>query len=412
MILSITVVLCGTSADNWSFVRRRLELFNRDVNVQEENQWLPNSAKIGRGYNLAKGAPVCYTGSCQMSGFARPIFQLNYTQPTTGSCINKLIPENVDVDCLPSTDISSSTEIISTLRQLQESTMKGIDITTEVSGGFGPFSTSFSYTHSEQTRSMIDTIIKENSTVLFTTLKISWVRLSLFEPKIDLTDNFRFVIQHMPCCDYNAAVEEYVRKYIINYFGYAYVHDLLLGGIAQQRIVISEAGRSKLEKNGWTMSDEASISFSAGQIFSAALKIKTTDNYDKAKLDTFSKYSQQSSVTTLGGDISLQSFEEWSKTIKTNPIIVKFGVSLIFDLLTSYRFPTDPKIGFKAQLIRTATEMYLLNPLYCFNQCTDATHGTCIDSGYFQFGTCKCYNGWTGLDCSSQIEEKGILVYH
>ncbi|CAF0764212.1 unnamed protein product [Adineta ricciae] len=407
MFLPIYIFIAISSAavdDQWAFVRRRLELSSRTVNIEGNDAWLPNSGKIGCGYNLARGSPVCYTSDCQMNGFGRPVFALEYTKRSVGSCDERLIPDNVNLDCFPSTDSTSNTEVISTLHQLQVSTTKGIDTQTSVSGGFAGYSASFSYAHSEQTRSMIDTIVKEKSTVLFTTLKTSWVRLSLFEPKMNLSDDFHFVIEHVPCCELNKSSEEYIRRYIIDYFGYAYVHDMLLGGVAQQRIVITQSDRSNLEKNGWTVSNEASMSAAARQIFSTSVKVKTTETYDKEKLDTFSRYTRQDRVTTLGGDIILQSFEEWSKTVKTNPVIIKFGVSLIFDLLTNKHFPNDSDIVRKSQLIQKVIEKYLINPLYCYNQCTHPSHGTCIDSGYFQFGVCECHNGWTGLDCSTEVD--------
>ena len=406
LIVVITTVSAATGNDKWLFVRRRLESSSRSIDDRGNSQWLPNGDKSGRGYNPAQGSPVCYTGDCQMNGFARPIFRLNYTKRTVGSCVDLFIPENVDIDCLSSTDSTSSTEVISTLRQFQESITKGIEIRTDASASFAGFSASFSYAHSQQTRSMVDTLVKESSTVLFTTLKISWVRLSLFEPKLQLSEDFRFVIENMPCCLFDAPVEEYVRMYIIGYFGYTYVNDLLLGGIAQQRTIITQSDRVNLQSNGWGESDEASLAVAATQIFSAAIKVKVTETFDQQKLEKFSRYTKQGRVTTLGGDISLQSFEDWSKTVKANPTIIKFGISLIFDLLTKQRFPNDPNITMKARLIQTTVEKYLLNPVYCYNQCTHPSQGTCVDSGYFRFGTCQCQNGWKGLDCSTETDDQ------
>ena len=211
----------------------------------------------------------------------------------------------------------------------------------------------------------------------------------------------------MPCCESDASVEEYVRSYIIGYFGYAYVNDLLLGGIAQQRTIITESDRTNLQKNGWSDMNEAGLRVAATQIFSAEIKVKATQTYDQEKLEKFSRYTKQGRVTTLGGDISLQSFEDWSKTVKSNPTIIKFGISWIFDLLNNQRFPNDPNITMKARLIQTAIEKYVQNPIYCYNQCTHPSQGTCVDSGYFRFGTCQCQNGWEGLDCSKETDHEG-----
>ncbi len=69
--------------------------------VLNSSNWLENSNKIGIGYNPMYGSPVCYSGNCQMKGFRRSIFKLNYIQTPTGSCTQKLIPENVELQWGP-----------------------------------------------------------------------------------------------------------------------------------------------------------------------------------------------------------------------------------------------------------------------------------------------------------------------
>ena len=109
----------------YSRIQRYMSVQPR-ARVLSDEETLPNSNKIGRGYNLLTGNPVCYTGTCQMEGFTRPVFELNYNRKAQGTCTKALIPENVDLDCLPSVEIQAGTEIISTLEQLQKSTMSGI----------------------------------------------------------------------------------------------------------------------------------------------------------------------------------------------------------------------------------------------------------------------------------------------
>jgi hypothetical protein len=52
-------------------VRNYLRKFDTTPRVLQTTQWLENSNKIGFGYNLLSGSPVCYTGECQMAGFTR-----------------------------------------------------------------------------------------------------------------------------------------------------------------------------------------------------------------------------------------------------------------------------------------------------------------------------------------------------
>ncbi|CAF4729344.1 unnamed protein product, partial [Rotaria sp. Silwood2] len=158
--------------------------------------------------------------------------------------------------------ITATTESISTLDELKESTKKGI----EFSGSLSIFENSFSYSHSTQTRSMIDTIVQMNSTVYFTRATISQTRLSAFEPLLELSDQFRYVIDNMPCCKESSELDQYIQEFIIDYFGLVYVKDLILGGIAQQKIVISEENRKNLRENGFTTTDQAELKAAAASI--------------------------------------------------------------------------------------------------------------------------------------------------
>ena len=372
----------------YSRVHRYMSVQAR-TKARSDGETLPNSNKIGRGYNLLTGNPVCYTGTCQMEGFARPIFELNYNRKAQGTCTKTLIPESVDLDCLPSVEIQAGTEIISTLEQLQKSTMSGI----QVSAGAKYQMASFSYSHSTQTSYMIDQLVKSNTEVIYTTAKVSVIRLSMFEPMMNLTSQFRYVIENLPCCNYT---EDETRKYIFdfmfNYFGYAFVTDLMLGGIAQQNMYINKSEVKTIEQKGFSTSNEAKVEFYA------SLGMKTQSSVNETRHNEFMRYVKKTYATTLGGDISIQTFADWSKTVKTDPIIIKFGVKLMFDLLTVKRFPNDPNIRIKKELIESALEKYIKNPIYCYSNCSH--NGQCKPSGYFQFGECQCNDGWTGLDCS------------
>ncbi|CAF4927865.1 unnamed protein product [Rotaria socialis] len=377
-------------------VKRYLLLSPRLVD-SDDTQWLPNSGKIGVGYDLVKGSPVCYTGQCQMEGFRQPVFKLDMTKRAEGSCTNKFIPKNVNLDCLSSTQITANTESITTLDQLMENTKRNIDFSLSMEG----FGNSFSYSHSHETRSMIDTIIQSNSTVYFTRATITWVRLSAFTPLLELSDQFRYVIDNMPCCNQSHELDQYIQEFIIEFFGIMYVKDLLLGGIAQQNIIVSEENQKNLRMNGFTTAHQAELKIAAASIFSASTKLSMTEQIDQTRLNTFKKFSQQNSIITLGGGVSMQSIEEWSKTVSSNPTIIKFGIAPIIDLLTARRFPQDVKITSKRELIRRVLEIYLTNQLFCYNNCSQ--HGLCVATKYFGFGQCLCDRAWSGIDCSIAV---------
>ena len=93
-----------------------------------------------------------------------------------------------------------------TFQQVKESITQKPDIST--GARYDAFS--FSYKNSQQASYMIDKMVQENVTTMFTTAQIAYVKLSMFEPSMELSDNFRYVID--------------------------YISDLLLGGIAQQNL--------------------------------------------------------------------------------------------------------------------------------------------------------------------------------
>jgi hypothetical protein len=179
---------------------------------------------------------------------------------------------------------------------------------------------------------------------------------------------------------------------LFNYYGYAFVTDLMLGGIAQQNMYISKSEVITIEQKGFSTSNEANVEFYA------SLGMKQQSSVNETRHSEFMKYVKKTYTTTLGGDTSIQTFADWSKTVKTNPIIIKFGVKLIFELLTAKRFPSDPNIVNKKALIESALDKYIENPVYCYSNCS--ANGQCKPSDYFQFGKCQCNDGWTGLDCS------------
>ncbi|CAF4111584.1 unnamed protein product, partial [Rotaria sp. Silwood1] len=180
-----------------------------------------------------------------MEGFAQRVLKLNYIQQPQGACTSKLIPEHVYLDCLPSTEVEARTEIIDTLQQLQESMMKGVEITGDVKY----LKHSFSYKYSSQTRYMIDNLVKTNSEVLYTTAKVSYVKLWAFTPFLNLSDPFRYVIENLPCCNFNDTdVEKYINENIFAYCGFSYTWTVMLGGIAQQNMFIDKLQLATIEQ--------------------------------------------------------------------------------------------------------------------------------------------------------------------
>lgn len=240
--------------------------------------------------------------------------------------------------------------------------------------------------------------------------------MALFEPQMELSDQFRYVMDNMPCCEENDAdIEEYITDYIFDYFGFTYVTSLVLGGIAQANIFISREAKERLEQNSIQIQHQGRIAFdlAMGTNTSAALGIgvSVTNAKNDAKYNSFSKEIIANHITTFGGTPNLVSFPEWSKTVSSNPAIIKIKLRDIFRLITNARFPNDPLITNKSKLIEKTLEKYLTNSTYCYNKCgNDGARGDCIPTGHFQFGICKCKEGWTGVDCENPIVKQPKIL--
>ena len=226
----------------------------------------------------------------------------------------------------------------------------------------------------------------------------------MFEPFINISDKFRYVIDQLPCCELDDAeiAEKYIHDYILEYFGYSYVSTLMLGGVALQNIFIDSSNASSLEQKGIDKKHEAQVEFFG------KFHVKDNNINDDEKHKIFMKSVKEFYSTFLGGDPSLSSMEDWSKTVKNGPVIIKFGIKYIFDLLNKRRFPDDSQIDNKSKLIERVLNSYIASPTYCYGNCSG--NGVCVDTGYFQFGTCKCKDGWSGIDCSVPITRPSVLA--
>ncbi|CAF3044611.1 unnamed protein product [Rotaria sp. Silwood2] len=394
-------------------VRKYLQQSDSTTRSLRNPDWLINSNKIGFGYNLLAGSPVCYTGACQMDEFTRSIFKLNYSSPVPGSCTDKFVPNNVELDCLPSGTQTVNSEVVDTIENLHASISNKVDISTGAKfRGVG-----FSYTRSKETRHMLDNIINKHRTSILTAVEISYAKLSMFEPKMELSDNFRYVIDNIFCCEEDDPMtEEYVKDFIFDYFGVAYVTSILLGGVAQQNIFIDREAKEKLERNSIQIKHQAVVSFdlSMGSNIGNSFNVgpTVTNGVSDANYNMFKKEVKSMSNTKLGGVPDLTSFAEWSKTVSDNPVIIKLKVRDIFRLFTKHYFPDDPMITNKSKLIEKIFEKYITSSVYCDNNCGgNDTYGTCQPTGFFQYGVCQCKPEWTGSDCKTAVIQHHKILH-
>jgi hypothetical protein len=230
---------------------------------------------------------------------------------------------------------------------------------------------------------------------------------------MQLSDNFRYVIENMPCCEHDDAdIEEYVHDFIFNYFGFTYITSIMLGGVAQENILINRVIHEQMQTNGVNTQHQAQLSFQMK--FGVSASTTLTNAEETNKFNSFMSQVQSTTATTLGGNPHLTTLPEWSRTVPSNPVVVQFTIRDIMRLLTKRHFLNDPFILTKSLLIKSILEKYLKSiPTYCYNDCggNNGSHGTCISVGHFQMGNCSCKPQWTGLDCSVPNIKKNRVLH-
>lgn len=143
-----------------------------------------------------------------------------------------------------------------------------------------------------------------------TQIEISLMELTAFDLKMKLSDDFKFVIDMLPCCDENDLdTQEYILTNIFDFFGYTYVSNMLLGGIAQQLITMSRASKDNLVSQGVSITHEAKVSFDAG-LYGGELGVSTNDTEKTDNQKKFQSEVKTSDTYILGGDIQLETFAE------------------------------------------------------------------------------------------------------
>ena len=379
---------------NYAQLKTRVEnrLYNK-MRRFSDTYSLPNSDLIGMGYDPVQGSPVCFTGACQMDGFKQSVFDLKYTSSKPGSCLNLSVPDNVQLLCLPGAELNADTEEISSITHLQETTLKRIDVSVNPTGWGRLFGLFASYGSSDQTTYMSDLILEKNLSLFYTAAEIGFVKLTMFEPKMELSDNFRFVIDNMPCCDLDSDVNDYITSYIFDYFGFAFISELILGGVIQEIVSIDSERLSDLKTRG--LQTEHSVS--AGFFVKTGIDYKTNDTITIQ--EEFRRTVTSTKISQLGGDPAKMSepIVNWIKTIPDNPAVIHLKIKFLSDLITSRRFPNDTNIAAKLTLINHALDDYIvsLKAKFCTRNCSGKERGTC-EFGDLMVPICKCQPKYTG----------------
>ncbi|CAF1068763.1 unnamed protein product [Didymodactylos carnosus] len=356
-------------------------------------QNLVNSDSIGRGYNPFHGSPICFTKECETVSFGAAIFELDLEkEPAHARCAptTKLIPKNTEFQCQTSTDHSSHVNIIHSLDDLKKQT----EVAYKQSGTATLKQITASYNASAEIKYMVDNILTRNLTFLSTKVTVSLGTLKMHEDYMKLTKTFQDAIIGVPYTDSQETIDHYVHEKIFNKFGFTYLHTLELGGMAVENIFISSANATHLVGTGVELSLGSKVSF--GEKFGSEQSLRV--GYSETKKQEFAKHIKEHYTKNYGGTTGILTLEEWSKSVINNPVVIKFTLNDIFDLLTKNRFPNDSNLDAKKKAIRESLDRYLSKPTICLGKCL--VHGKCVVKDHFNVGECQCDKGWSGYDCS------------
>jgi hypothetical protein len=153
-----------------------------------------------------------------------------------------------------------------------------------------------------------------------TTGVVTYYKLSMFEPRMELSDNFRYIIDQLRDVNLNEEDLDGFINDFIDYFGITFVNEIQLGGLAAETLFKQTKEISAQQVDGQGSSHSANINF--------FIKFdgNYSSSYNKTQHDQFMSTVEESSITKLGGDPSVQTLNEWIKTVPSNPAILHFAI--------------------------------------------------------------------------------------
>lgn len=195
---------------------------------------------------------------------------------------------------------------------------------------------------------------------------------------------------------------------------------LMTGGVAQVLTTIEQTQMAKLEQDGYETSKEV------GGSFLVSFGKKESEEYDRERYRNFTRYTKNIQATIMGGEPfdviqeenekenpsdcsqSSSKLAEWMRSISHNPIVIRFNMVPIINLLNSQRFPSDPWIAQKRAAMQVTLDKFASGrQVRCIRDCSG--HGDCVQmssgssSGLFNLGSCKCDEGFVGAACATPL---------
>ena len=302
-----------------------------------------NIGYLGDAYNILIGNPKGTKGEVDLGFLGANIFHFTYNQNLTTSDGKYLIPDNTTVNAIDSCSFDFSSSTNTDTKSYMDSLKVHVD--ADFSGWGASFSASGDYQDVQSST--------QNSETVFISSHAECQSYGASIGNASLTQGFKNAVSKLPSkYDY----EQY-RKFIVEW-GTHVASSLIMGG--------RYGFRSEFTTENYTslVSSNFSIKASAGYSASYSINANVGTDVEKEQADKFEESRKSVDIFQAGGlppTSGNGSTTDWIKTVKDNPIPVKYNLVETSTFLYSQYFPNDTHIDSKREMWRQAAMEYCEN---------------------------------------------------
>ena len=301
---------------------------------------LNNIGYVGDTYNILLGNPKTTTGEVDPGFVGANIFQFTYNQNLTTSDGKYLIPDNTTINAIDSCSFTFSSSTTTDTKSYMDSLKVHVD--ADFSGWGASFSASADYkdVHSST----------QNSETVFISSHAECQSYGASINGAPLAQGFKVAV-------YNLSVTNDTQQYVgfIKTWGTHVASSLIMGGRYGYRSSFTTETYSSL------VSSNLSIKASAGYSASYSINANVGTDVEKEQADKFENSRKSYEIYQVGGlppTSGNGSTTDWIKTVKENPLPLKYNLVEISTLLYPQYFPNDTNINSKREMWRQAAMEY------------------------------------------------------
>ena len=298
------------------------------------------TGNVGGSYNILIGNPKTTQGEKDPGFTNANIFQFTFNQNQTTSDGRYLIPDNTTINAIDSCSFTFSSSTTTDTKSYMESLKVHVD--ADFSGWGASFSASADY---KSVRSST-----QNGETVFVSSHAECQSYGASVGDAPLSQEFKGAV-------YNLSVTNDTQQYktFIQTWGTHVASSLIMGGRYGYRSEFSSDNYSSLVSSGFN------IKASAGYSGTFSINANVGTDVEKEQADKFEGSRKSYVIYQIGGDPPTSgngSTTAWIKTVKDNPLPLKYNLVEISTFLYPQYFPNDTNINSKRKLWRQAAMEY------------------------------------------------------